>query len=434
MEHTRDASESQGEPEKRHVPRSAKAKILYDYNVQRSAVWLATPTNAKVVGHDRRPDTASTQVPARAAKRVRLSEDQSALALLERVPLDELVKKIEQADLAGKYTLRPYQIQALQAFKEDGKSVFVHAATGSGKSLLFEGLRHVPELIIAIISPLNKLQDEQARTLIAGGASAACFHSEALRADPQLVSRAAAGLYRYLLVSPEFLERAEARKILTSSKVASRLAAFFIDEAHLVSEWARSFRPAFNNLRTLADLLPGVPFMCMSGTMPQHVMRKVQHSLAIPNDDLLVVRANVSRPNLHISVRPTLAEKGNEMSDVWAAIIQNANQPITTVNEVPLTILYVDSHELLEAFTAQLRAILPLPLRSSVYSFSSRGRQATRDATWDDIIQGSCRIIVATECLGMVRLIAYGVQLHFRLHLAEFYTIKRAWTSRELLS
>lgn len=111
-------------------------------------------------------------------------------------------------------------------------------------------------------------------------------------------------------------------------------------------------------------------------------------------NDIAWIKEDLSRPNLFISVRPIL-DKEQPFADVLAAL------PISD-GVVKPTVIYVDKVRDTIAIKAYLMSALPPALRQSVAVYHARCSEKTKERCWDAIKSGRIKIVIATECLGMV--------------------------------
>jgi ATP-dependent DNA helicase RecQ len=178
-----------------------------------------------------------------------------------------------------------------------GSGLMVSMPTGSGKSLLFQLAARFGRLSAAgacalVITPTIALALDHARTLSGMNGLEA---SRALTGDtPPAEARSIIDAFRrgempILLLSPEkalsaglinhLAEAAQPNSALIG--LDARLTHLFVDEAHIVESWGRSFRPDFQRLPgLLAELRAANPDMravLLSATLPpaaREVLRK----------------------------------------------------------------------------------------------------------------------------------------------------------------
>jgi ATP-dependent DNA helicase RecQ len=189
-----------------------------------------------------------------------------------------------------------------------GSGLMVSMPTGSGKSLLFQlaalhGRERVPGTCAIVITPTIALALDHARTL---AGMAGLEGSKALTGDtPRSESDAIVDAFRrgeipVLLLSPEkalskgligFLAEA-ARPDSPLFGLDARLTHLFVDEAHIIESWGRSFRPDFQRLPgLLAELRavnPDVRAVLLSATLPPAARRVLQASWKFDGDWLEV--------------------------------------------------------------------------------------------------------------------------------------------------
>ena len=66
--------------------------------------------------------------------------------------------------------------------------------------------------------------------------------------------------FKIIFAHPEaFISCREGRRLLMSNSFQQRIVASVIDEAHLVEEWGREFRPDFHKLAQLGSIFPNAP-------------------------------------------------------------------------------------------------------------------------------------------------------------------------------
>jgi ATP-dependent DNA helicase RecQ len=189
---------------------------------------------------------------------------------------------------------RQYQSEAQKAAvralltQPPASGLMVSMPTGSGKSLLFQlamraGRSRQPGACAIVITPTIALALDHARTL---SGMAGLEESRALTGDtPGAESQAVVNAFRrgevpVLLLSPEkalspgligaLAEAARPDSALIG--LDARLTHLFVDEAHIIESWGRSFRPDFQRLPALLAELravnPAVRAVLLSATLP----------------------------------------------------------------------------------------------------------------------------------------------------------------------
>jgi len=169
-----------------------------------------------------------------------------------------------------------------------GSGLMVSMPTGSGKSLLFQlaalhGRVEAKGACAIVITPTIALALDHARTL---HSMAGLEASEALTGDtPAIETQAIVDAFRrgevpILLLSPEkalgpglmasLAEAARPDSVLFG--LDARLTHLFVDEAHIIESWGRSFRPDFQRLpgllAQLRSINPAVRAVLLSATLP----------------------------------------------------------------------------------------------------------------------------------------------------------------------
>jgi ATP-dependent DNA helicase RecQ len=187
---------------------------------------------------------------------------------------------------------RPGQEEVLQALLT-GQDVLAVLPTGAGKSLVFQIASQVLPGLTIVISPLLALMHDQEESLEERGVEVAVINStlSTARAEAEM-ARVASGEARLLYITPErLLNEAFVQEIaaLPVSLVA-------VDEAHCISEWGHSFRPAYQALGAAIRRLGRPTMLALTATATPWVRRDIVEQLKM-RDPQIVVRGR-DRPNL----------------------------------------------------------------------------------------------------------------------------------------
>lgn len=179
-----------------------------------------------------------------------------------------------------------------------GGGLMVSLPTGAGKSLLFQlaalhGRSHEPGACAIVITPTIALALDHERTLrsIAGlEGSRALTGDTTPTISQEIVDAFRRGEVPVLFLSPEkalsarllaFLAEA-ARPDAALYGLDARLTHVFVDEAHIIESWGRSFRPDFQRLpgllAELRSVNPEVRAVLLSATLPPAARRVLQDS------------------------------------------------------------------------------------------------------------------------------------------------------------
>ena len=203
------------------------------------------------------------------------------------------------ADLArdrlGFERLRPGQEQAIAAAAA-GRDVLAVLPTGGGKSAIYELaglLRGGPTVVV---SPLIALQDDQLAHLRAAGLPATVLNSAQSAGARAAALVEACGPDEFVFVSPEQLSNDETRAALRRV----RPGLFVVDEAHLVSQWGRDFRPDYLRLGAQADELGAGVRIALTATAAPPVRREICRRLELRDPEVVI--GDFDRPHVELSV------------------------------------------------------------------------------------------------------------------------------------
>ncbi|HUW39653.1 MAG TPA: RecQ family ATP-dependent DNA helicase [Rectinemataceae bacterium] len=226
--------------------------------------------------------------------------------------IDDPVQRLARERFGLDY-LFPYQRLAvasvLDAAAEDAESrplrQVVLLPTGFGKSLCFQ----LPALLLPgptlVVYPLLALMDDQKRRLDSLGIACAVFRGGQSREDRKKAEDdTASGRAKIVITNPESL----AQERLLSFVAGLRPSHVAIDEAHCVSEWGETFRPAYLELGRILNRLSPPAVSAFTATASPTVLESISSRLfgeAAPE----LISGDADRPNISYGVVRTLCRE-----------------------------------------------------------------------------------------------------------------------------
>ena len=235
-------------------------------------------------------------------------EEYESLAPLEAIPDDVLINSepsegkvdavlLETEKAYGIKYLYPWQRMVVEnifdaeKFREKGNQI-VLLPTGAGKSLCFM----VPALFLPgptlILYPLLALMSDQERRMKEGNQEVVVFRGgqspEERTENFEKIKNGA----RFILANPEVLQSEE----LVSQLKDCNISHIAIDEAHCVSEWGDTFRPAYLTLGDIIKKLEVPVVTAFTATASPQVLDRIAEVLFDGNAH--IVRSESDRPNI----------------------------------------------------------------------------------------------------------------------------------------
>ena len=251
--------------------------------------------------------------------------------------------------------------------------------TGGGKSAIYELaglLRGGPTVVV---SPLIALQDDQLAHLRAAGLPATVLNSTQSAGARAAALLAACGPDEFVFVSPEQLSNDETRAALRRMNPGL----FVVDEAHLVSQWGRDFRPDYLRLGAQADELGAGVRIALTATAAPPVRREICRRLKLRDPEVVI--GDFDRPNIELSV-----EHARSPEDKQRLIARSAEELAGP------GIVYAATHAGAEAARDTLAAAGE---RVALYH-AGLGAAPRREAM-AEFLDGTARIVAATVAFGM---------------------------------
>ena len=187
---------------------------------------------------------------------------------------------------------------------ESFRNQIVILPTGSGKSLCFSLPGVLIDSITLIIFPLLSLISDQARRLQEAGISyGKLVGGQSKEERDRLWVELASGKISFLLTNPESLQKESVLVRLKELTIGHAV----IDEAHIVSEWGRTFRPSYLEIGKILHKLAIGQITAFTATAARttidHIITHVFNG-----NPVHLIQGNPDRPNITYRVIPSLSK------------------------------------------------------------------------------------------------------------------------------
>lgn len=205
----------------------------------------------------------------------------------------------------GIRTLKPYQILVTQRIMEQEKSFRVRnqiviLPTGTGKSVCFLIPAVLCKGITVIVYPLLALMNDQMSKLEKAGIDFVCVRGGQTREERAALLRKLDTGTKIVITTPESLNHYSVIRNLKSRKISL----FAVDEAHVISQWGKSFRPAYTALTETVLKLKPHQILAFTATASAKTIKDIRSCLFFSKP--LVVRGDADRTNIIYSSFPAL--------------------------------------------------------------------------------------------------------------------------------
>ena len=274
--------------------------------------------------------------------------------------------------------LRPGQLPAAEALTA-GRDVLAVLPTGAGKSAIYElaGLARAGPTVV--VSPLIALQDDQLAHLRSAGLRAIVLNSQQAAAERAAALLAACDSETFVFLSPEQLANGQTRQTLRRAGPGL----FVVDEAHLISQWGRDFRPDYMLLGAQAEAVGAPVRLALTATAAPPVRQEIVRRFRLR--DPVVVIGDFDRPNIQLSVQRvrTVPDKQRDLVQAVAGF-QGAG------------IVYAATHASAQAAYDTLASA-----GEQVTLYHAGLTARARHEAMAAFLAGSARVIAATVAFGM---------------------------------
>lgn len=202
--------------------------------------------------------------------------------------------------------LKPYQLLVIQRIleQEDMPNVrhqMVILPTGTGKSLCFLIPAFLCRSITIIIYPLLALMNDQKAKLEKAGISCVCLCGGQSSEERRHIWNKLHNGTKIIITTPESLSN----PLVISKLKTLDISLMVIDEAHVISQWGRQFRPAYASLKSIAMSLHPHQILAFTATASQETLDDIKANL-FPSQPL-IVQGDPDRENIIYSAYPTLS-------------------------------------------------------------------------------------------------------------------------------
>ncbi len=197
----------------------------------------------------------------------------------------------------GLDAFRPMQREVIEDVLA-GRDVLCVMPTGAGKSLCYQLPAAVQGGLAIVVSPLISLMENQVQQLRDEGVSCAMLNSnQPLDESRRVLRQLEDGFEGLLYVAPERFRNTRFRETMAELKPLL----FAIDEAHCISQWGHDFRPDYQQLGEVRDVLGRPATIALTATATADVRQDIVRSLGL--DDPSIVVTGFDRPNLRYECR-----------------------------------------------------------------------------------------------------------------------------------
>ena len=192
---------------------------------------------------------------------------------------------------------KPYQILVIHRIleQEDSPSVrhqLVILPTGMGKSLCFLLPAVLCKGITVIVYPLLALMNDQIARLSKAGIDCICIRGGQSRQERDELFGKLDGGTKIVVTTAESLQ---SRHVLYELG-RRRISLLVVDEAHVISQWGKDFRPAYSTLTNVVIRLRPHQILAFTATASEQTIRDIRSCLFFSSP--LIVRADADRPNI----------------------------------------------------------------------------------------------------------------------------------------
>ncbi len=299
----------------------------------------------------------------------------------------------------GHESFRPGQEEIIRTLL-DGRDVLALLPTGAGKSLIYQLTAQLLPGLTIVVSPLLALMQDQVENLQQLGVGVAVINSAQTAAQAQQALEAIqGGTVKLLYVTPERFGNDRFMRAIKRLHVSMLV----VDEAHCVSDWGHSFRPAYlllpHAVKQMAPTKDRPVVLALTATATPWVRQEIVDRLELR--DPVVLARGFDRPNLFFEVRSVEQESDDRRVLHELLVEQTDRYPGALGNQ--LRDAMAGSGIIYTATTAAAKETAGWLRKWGIAAdyYHGQRRKADRVRVQDAFMNGSIRVIVATNAFGL---------------------------------
>ena len=271
-----------------------------------------------------------------------------------------------------------------------GKDALVVLPTGGGKSVCFQLPAILQTGLTIVVSPLVALMENQVNQLKQLGLSGALLHSELSRSERKRTLQTIQQQQLNLVyLSPETLLSVPVWEIIAQPKV--KITGIILDEAHCLTQWGTTFRPAYRRLGAVRrSLLASKPLgtkiaiAAFTATADPQAQKEIIKALELKQPETFLV--SPYRPNLSLNIKTVWTPKGRKQATLKFIAARTKQSGL----------VYVRSRQDSQALAKWLQSLGYAAAAYHVGLITSQRRNIEQD--W---ITGEIQFVICTSAFGM---------------------------------
>lgn len=277
-----------------------------------------------------------------------------------------------------------------------GRDVLAVLPTGAGKSLVFQLAAQLLPGLTVVVSPLLALMKDQIESIEERGIDASSVSSmQSAGEAAHNLEDVEQGTAKLLYVTPERFDNDDFMEQLGHTSVSL----FVVDEAHCVSDWGHSFRPAYLTLADVARRHGNPTMLALTATATPWIRDDIIQRLGM-RKPALIVRGN-DRPNLFLEVRRV--EKETDDKRVLHDLLVEEDESYAPELDEQIHSAMKGSGIIYTATTKAAVETVEWLTEWGIKADYYHGQRAKREreAVQDAFMADELRVIVATNAFGM---------------------------------
>lgn len=212
--------------------------------------------------------------------------------------------------------------------------------TGGGKSIIYQVAGIQTGKVTLVISPLLALMKQQNKRLIEQGINALSYNSSIgdLKTQYNKLKKAFSdgAPPRFIFVSPEKMLSDGYLEFLLK-KHRSKIGLIVVDEAHCISQWGHTFRPAYKAIPIFIKNIYGEskvpPVLCLTATLNPLDKVEICQELNI-SEPHIFISTSLLRNNLHLSILEQVESNSEKKEQLTAILNRHQDEKVIVYTHI----------------------------------------------------------------------------------------------------